>query len=150
LGLDSESRLPGPPGDDGLRDFHRDREQPARRHHLPGARPAYPLRRGPLMATREGRVDSAIAASPTFTSDVRVRSVWGDAWQRFLRERLSVVGLFVAGSFVILGLIGPVIAPYDYLAQDLAHTSAPPFAMHWLGTDNVGRDILSRILWGYQ
>src|SRR5205814_4046498 len=54
------------------------------------------------------------------------------------------------GSFLVLGLIGPAIAPYDYLAQDLTHTSAPPFAAHWLGTDNVGRDLLSRVLWGYQ
>jgi peptide/nickel transport system permease protein len=103
------------------------------------------------MATSERRVDAAVVAAPTLTNDERrYRSVWGDAWQRFLRDRLSVVGLLIAGSFVVLGLIGPLIAPYDYLAQDLAHTSAPPFATHWLGTDNVGRDILSRVLWGYQ
>jgi peptide/nickel transport system permease protein len=102
------------------------------------------------MATSERRVEAAVAAAPILSAEVRSRGVWGDAWQRFLRDRLSVVGLVIAGSFVILGLIGPLIAPYDYLAQDLAHTSAPPFAMHWLGTDNVGRDILSRILWGYQ
>jgi peptide/nickel transport system permease protein len=102
------------------------------------------------MATSEQRMTSEITAGFVFDADLKIRSVWGDAWRRFLGERLSVVGLAIAASFAILGLIGPLVAPYDYLAQDLGHTSAPPFALHWLGTDVVGRDMLSRILWGYQ
>jgi peptide/nickel transport system permease protein len=102
------------------------------------------------MATSEQRVELPVAIEPFDPDRLEGGSVWGNAWRRFLGERLSVVGLGVAGLFVVLGLIGPFVAPYDYLAQDLAHTSAPPSALHLLGTDNVGRDMLSRILWGYQ
>jgi peptide/nickel transport system permease protein len=102
------------------------------------------------METSERRIAVAIPADRTVAPTTGVRSVWGDAWRRFLGERLSVLGLAIAGTFFALGLVGPLLAPYDYLAQDLGHTGAPPSALHWLGTDNVGRDMLSRILWGYQ
>ena len=102
------------------------------------------------METSERRIGIPLPAVLTVPSPAQTRSVWGDAWRRFLGERLSVLGLVIAGSFVLLGLLGPLLAPYDYLAQDLGHTGGPPSSLHWLGTDNVGRDMLSRILWGYQ
>jgi peptide/nickel transport system permease protein len=85
-----------------------------------------------------------------FDSQVEARSVWGDALRRFLRERLSVVGLIITALSVVLGIVGPFISPYDYLAQDMSRISAPPSTLHLLGTDNVGRDMVSRVLWGYQ
>ena len=103
--------------------------------------------------TSSGTVGDRVAAEITavqFGPDRPVRSLWTNARRRFMRERLSVVGLVITGVFIALGLVGPLIAPYDYLAQDLSHTASPPSALHLLGTDNVGRDMLSRILWGYQ
>jgi peptide/nickel transport system permease protein len=59
---------------------------------------------------------------------------------------------YVGGAIVLLwaavAVLAPAIAPYDPIAQDLNATLQPPSAAHWLGTDNFGRDILSRIIWG--
>ena len=56
----------------------------------------------------------------------------------------GAVGLFVA--LAILALVGPAIAPYDPLASDTARTLQPPSRAHWFGTDQLGRDILSRVV----
>ncbi len=58
------------------------------------------------------------------------------------------VGGVLVGLFVLLGLFGPLIAPYDPAGQDLFATMEPPSAAHWFGADQVGRDILSRIVVG--
>ncbi|HEY4056029.1 MAG TPA: ABC transporter permease [Kofleriaceae bacterium] len=60
------------------------------------------------------------------------------------------VGLVMMGTFVLLGVIGPWIAPWDVgpSALDLAHRFEGPSAAHWLGTDSKGADTLSQLLWG--
>ncbi len=50
--------------------------------------------------------------------------------------------------FVSLALFAPLLSPYNPSSLDLAHRLAPPSAAHWLGTDELGRDILSRVIWG--
>jgi peptide/nickel transport system permease protein len=50
--------------------------------------------------------------------------------------------------FIAVALLAPLIAPFDPIAQDLSVTLRPPEAAHWLGTDNFGRDVLSRLIWG--
>ena len=62
--------------------------------------------------------------------------------------RLVVIGGALSLFWLFVALAAPWIAPYDPLAQDLAATLQPPGAAHLLGTDNFGRDILSRIIWG--
>ncbi|MEM7134015.1 MAG: ABC transporter permease [Chloroflexota bacterium] len=76
------------------------------------------------------------------------RSLWRDAVQRLLRNRLSIIGLIVAGLLLIAAIFGPVLAPYSYTEQDLESVAQMPSADHWLGTDEIGRDLYSRILWG--
>jgi ABC-type dipeptide/oligopeptide/nickel transport system permease subunit len=105
------------------------------------------------MSTRRLDGPSYVRVAPVQVLPVtppRARSLLGDAVRRFRRDRLAVTGLVVAVIFVILGIVGPLIAPYDYLAQDLNSPAIAPTAAHWLGTDNLGRDMLSRILWGFQ
>jgi peptide/nickel transport system permease protein len=68
-------------------------------------------------------------------------------------SRRPGLGTLAAGAaillaFVAAALLAPLIAPYDPIAQDAAARLQPPSASHWLGTDNFGRDILSRIVWG--
>src|SRR2546425_6358848 len=75
------------------------------------------------------------------------RSLWRDALRRLLRNRLSLIGLIMSSFFVLLAIFGPVIAPYPYQAQSLLHTNEFPSAAHLLGTDDLGRDLLS-VLWG--
>jgi peptide/nickel transport system permease protein len=65
-----------------------------------------------------------------------------------LREPLNVLAIALISVFAISALLAPVIAPYDPLAQDLGSRLEPPSAAHWLGTDQLGRDLLSRILYG--
>jgi peptide/nickel transport system permease protein len=70
------------------------------------------------------------------------------SWRRFARTRSAWAGLLITSGFLLLGLIGPMITPYDPLAQDLTHRLESPGNDHLLGTDDTGRDLLSRILDG--
>ncbi len=65
-----------------------------------------------------------------------------------LREPLNVVATVLIVAFALCALLAPVLAPYDPLAQTLSARLEPPSAAHWLGTDSLGRDIASRILYG--
>ena len=65
-----------------------------------------------------------------------------------LREPLTVLALAIIALFALGAVLATLIAPYDPLAQDLASRLAPPNAAHWLGTDQLGRDLLSRVLYG--
>jgi peptide/nickel transport system permease protein len=78
---------------------------------------------------------------------LKVRSLWGDAFRRLARNKLSMAGLVIVLITYTIAIIGPYITPYDYLEQDLMAIAQPPSADHWLGTDNVGRDYLSRMLY---
>ena len=70
-------------------------------------------------------------------------------WRRFAGNPLSVFGFAILMVLVIVAIIGPWIAPHDPLRQVLSDRLLPPgSASHWLGTDQLGRDILSRIIYG--
>ncbi len=76
------------------------------------------------------------------------RSEFSRAWRRFKRYRPGLVGLAFIGILVVFALVPGLFAPYDPIAQDTAMRGAPPSWAHPLGFDHVGRDILSRIIWG--
>lgn len=57
-------------------------------------------------------------------------------------------GVLLVGFLVLAAAVGPTLAPQDYTEQDLSRRLEGPSAVHWLGTDGLGRDILSRLLWG--
>ena len=81
-------------------------------------------------------------------SALKTRSLWKDAVGRLLRNRLSVIGLVITIFLLIAALFGPYIAPYSYTEQDLLNVAKMPSPDHWLGTDEIGRDLFSRVLWG--
>jgi peptide/nickel transport system permease protein len=64
------------------------------------------------------------------------------------RSRLALPGLLIVLIFVFCGAFAPLIAPYDPYKNDLMNVLMPPSAEHWFGTDELGRDLLSRILHG--
>jgi len=70
------------------------------------------------------------------------------SWRRFRRNRSAMFGLAVLVVFVLLGAFAPLITPHDPVQQQLTQALQTPSAEHWLGTDNLGRDILTRILYG--
>ena len=70
------------------------------------------------------------------------------AMRRLLRHRLAVFGLAVIVLFVLGAILAPLIAPYDPTATSWSLIRKPPSLAHWFGTDENGRDVLSRTLWG--
>ncbi len=68
--------------------------------------------------------------------------------RRAFGARFAVLGLVVVVGAVVAAVAAPIVAPYDPLKQDLANLLAPPSSRHLLGTDNVGRDVLARVIWG--
>ena len=67
---------------------------------------------------------------------------------RALRNPLSVAGLLIIGTLIGLAIVAPLVAPYDPTKTDVVNRLAPPSAAHWFGTDALGRDILSRVIYG--
>ena len=67
---------------------------------------------------------------------------------RALRNPLSVAGLIIIGTLIGLAIVAPLVAPYDPTKTDVVNRLAPPSAAHWFGTDALGRDILSRVIYG--
>jgi len=72
----------------------------------------------------------------------------GLALRRFLRHRLAVISLAVLVLMILAAVFAPLLTPHDPYAQDLINTLGSPDASHPLGTDDLGRDILSRIIYG--
>lgn len=70
------------------------------------------------------------------------------AWRRFARNRLAVVGLVIILGFLVLAIFAPLIAPYKPDAANFALAFHPPSAQHLMGTDDLGRDVLSRMIYG--
>jgi len=68
--------------------------------------------------------------------------------QRVGSQPLAALGALLLAGFVIAAILAPLVAPANPAAIELTHRLAPPSAAHWLGTDELGRDILSRILYG--
>lgn len=64
------------------------------------------------------------------------------------RYGLAALGGTIVLAWLLIAIFAPAIAPYSYVEQDLANRLQPPSAAHWLGTDMLGRDVLSRLLWG--
>lgn len=77
-------------------------------------------------------------------------SLWQDAWNRLLRNRMSMVGLAFILIVVLAAVLAPWAAPYHYKKTDFANTRKPPSREHIMGTDALGRDVFSRIIWGAQ
>jgi len=78
----------------------------------------------------------------------RGASLWHDALVRLRKNRLAMAGMIMLAALLILSLLTPWIAPYGYEDQDLALGASPPNAQHWFGTDYLGRDLFTRVLYG--
>ncbi len=74
--------------------------------------------------------------------------MFDDIWRQFRKQRLGLIGGGILCMLLLMALLAPVLAPYDPLAQDLYQRLQPPSTDHWFGTDDFGRDILSRIVYG--
>ena len=76
---------------------------------------------------------------------------WRHAWESvsiLFRSRVGTVGLAIVVFWIAVAILAPVIAPHDPLAQDSKAINQGPSAAHWMGTDQMGRDIMSRLMYG--
>lgn len=89
-----------------------------------------------------------VASSEENIFTKKERSLWGDALRRLVANKLTLAGLIVTAMFLVLAVFGPALAPYSYTAQDYGHARESPTREHLLGTDQLGRDFLSRLLYG--
>ncbi len=69
-------------------------------------------------------------------------------WRRFSRNRLSLTGAIIVVSLIVVAIFADIISPYDPMAIDVHNVLSPPSRAHPLGTDDLGRDVLSRMLYG--
>jgi oligopeptide transport system permease protein len=76
------------------------------------------------------------------------RGYWSRAWGRLRRNRLAVAALVVIAMLVFLALFAPLIAPHDPSTQDVLNAREDPSLEHLGGTDNLGRDVMSRLIYG--
>ena len=70
------------------------------------------------------------------------------AWRRLLRRKSAVLGLVIVVLLIIVAIFAPLIAPFDPVQQAYAYVRKPPSMRNWFGTDESGRDLLSRVIFG--
>lgn len=75
-------------------------------------------------------------------------SLWREGWRRFRENRIALVGLGIVIFFILLAILAPLIAPYSITEQNLTQRLQPPSSKHLFGTDDFGRDIFSRVIYG--
>jgi peptide/nickel transport system permease protein len=78
----------------------------------------------------------------------RARSRRAETWSALLANRLAAAGLIVLLLLVLAAVFADVIAPYAFTDSDLTRRLQPPSTSHWFGTDELGRDVLSRVIYG--
>ena len=88
--------------------------------------------------------------SPVVVQEEKVIGPWREAWRTFKKNKSAMVGLGIVVFFIILAIIGPYIAPQGTDDQNLSIRLQAPSSEFWFGTDDLGRDVLSRILHGAQ
>jgi peptide/nickel transport system permease protein len=93
------------------------------------------------------RVTAASLPAPAETG-AREDNPWARAWRRLKRRKGAMVGLVIVLLFIVLAVFAPLIAPYDPTATSFTQVRKAPSWAHWLGTDEVGRDVLSRVIFG--
>ena len=82
------------------------------------------------------------------TITVQVSSPARRALRRLWRRRGAMVGLVIVLFFILMAIFAPIFAPYDPVATSWSAVRKAPSMMYWFGTDEIGRDVLSRVIWG--
>jgi peptide/nickel transport system permease protein len=101
------------------------------------------------MATASATPASTVAAGvPVDVGAAIPRAELGQVWRRLVQRPTALVGVLVVVAWVVVSALAPVIAPYDPVDLNVDERLRPPSAAHWLGLDGLGRDVLSRVLYG--
>ena len=89
-----------------------------------------------------------VSAAPTAPAAAREATPGQRAWRRLVRRRGAMLGLLVVLLFIVMASCASWIAPYDPVATSWSAVRKGPSAAYWFGTDELGRDVLSRVIWG--
>src|SRR5262249_2778548 len=89
-----------------------------------------------------------MAVSEALTVGLGEESPGARAWRRLLRRKSAVLGLIIIVVLVLVALLAPVISPYDPAQQSWTSIRKPPSLQHWFGTDESGRDLFARVIYG--
>lgn len=73
---------------------------------------------------------------------------WYEVWKRLKRSNMAIIGLVILSLLIIISIGADFVAPYEYDEQDLMNAFQGPSSDHWFGTDEFGRDIFSRVIYG--
>lgn len=84
---------------------------------------------------------------PSSSAEARMAQIWRGG-EMLAASPAAMAGLAIIAILVLVAILAPILAPYGPYAQELVNQLKPPSATHWLGTDEFGRDILSRIIYG--
>src|SRR5262249_9166291 len=82
------------------------------------------------------------------TVEVHEENPWARAWRRLKRRKAAMAALVVVALLILIAALAPFVAPYDPTATSWSAVRKPPSWAHWMGTDEAGRDVLSRVIWG--
>jgi peptide/nickel transport system permease protein len=93
-------------------------------------------------------MSGAVATAGAIAAEAEPASPWRRALRRLLKRKGAVLGAIVVLIVVALAALAPLVAPYDPIATDWGAVRKGPSAAHWFGTDENGRDVLSRVIWG--
>ena len=93
-------------------------------------------------------IQTKSVAVPAAGLMLRTRQAISRAWGRLAQEPLGLVGFIILGLLVVVAIFAPWLAPYNPAIQNLSNALQPPSWAHWAGTDEFGRDILSRLIHG--
>lgn len=85
---------------------------------------------------------------PQNVEEEKVAGPWKEAWRNFKKSKSALAGAGIVLFFILVAIVGPLLAPQGINEQNLAIRLLPPSSDHWFGTDDLGRDVLSRILHG--
>ncbi len=73
---------------------------------------------------------------------------WQDAWRRLKQNKAAIAGLIIILLLTLMALVGPLVSGHTYHTQVLANSNQPPDSQHWFGTEQLGRDLFTRVWWG--
>ncbi|MFN5488639.1 MAG: ABC transporter permease [Bradyrhizobium sp.] len=92
--------------------------------------------------------DTALGTSAALAATETLESPARRAWRRLVRHKGAMLGLAVIAIFILLAVFAPMIVPYDPIAASWSLVRKAPSAQHWFGTDELGRDVLARVVFG--
>jgi len=92
--------------------------------------------------------DAVLAALPVASSQDELESPARRALRRLYKRKGAVIGLVAIATFILLAVFAPLVTPYDPIATSWTLVRKAPSAQHWFGTDDLGRDILTRVIFG--